>query len=191
MTMVFPLGLYIQLLFSKHKPHVYKPDSIKAAGNSCVECKKAAKNIVYLMGIHLEMGVIQVVQVAGFTICAGDECVAEYHTVTSPTLANVSGLPIIALYPYEVDGKPKCLACGDPSIILDQRTYTMSEPRAHIKIFGYEIRGKEECRAKADEVKKKDFEKCIGPGDSRNICAACGTDYEGSKCGKCMVLMQK
>ena len=186
--MTLPLALYLQMLFGKHKPDMYKPDSIKAAGNTCIQCKKEAKHIVYLMGVNLNLAKEQLcVQVAGITICAGDSCVAEYHSVESPTLRNASGLPVVALYPYEIDGKPKCLVCGEPSITLYQRTYTEHKPRAHIKIFGYNVYGKEECRAKADEFKKKDFEKCVGPETSSVICAACGTVYEGSKCRNCMV----
>ena len=67
----------------------------------------------------------------------------------------------------------------------------MHEPRAHIKIFGYEVCDKEECRAKVDEIERKDFEKCMGSGNSSTISAACGIVYKDSKCGNCMVLMGK
>ena len=113
---------------------------------------------LYTMGVKLGLGIVQVI---GCTICADDKCVAEYHTVESPIFANVRSLPIVAMYPYEVDGKPKCLECREPPLKQDQRTYTVHEPRAHVKIFGYNVCG-EECRAKADEIKKKDFEKCKG-----------------------------
>ena len=143
---------------------------------------------LYTMGVNLGLGIVQVI---GCTICADDKCVAEYHTVEGSDLKDVSGLPIVAMYPYEVDGKSKCLECGEPPLKQDQRTYTVHEPRAHIKIFGNVACGKEECRAKADEIKKKDYENCVGSEKSRIICAACGAVYEGSKCGKCMVLMGK
>lgn len=109
------------------------------------------------------------------------------HLKPKPLFADSSSVPIIAVYPFEVEnGVAECVGCRAQTRLVKQRCFTMPDPRQHIKIFAYAVCEREKCRSKAEGLKGKDST-MYGPfRDSGNESyAECGEEGARSMCGRC------
>ena len=188
----FQAVFYINAVLNLHST-----DLIMAAGNTCAECKAPSTKVLYLLSY---------VVVHVLSVCNEVLCIDEYQDLeTNGFIADCGGVPISkhfsrdyfpiramltliriqAVCPHEKDGVGQCLGCRGRSTRVKQRTFTMPEPRPHIKMFSNAVCDREKCRSKADGLKVKDSS-MYGPthgGDGS--CAGCGKEGAGSKCGNC------